>query len=749
MTSYSGLFSEQSSEETDNKTFSEDFSTTSQYGILFLDDEKQVLKSLQRCFRKENYHVFTSQNHIEAFELLKNNTINLVISDFLMPNMNGADFLRQVRKKHPEIIRIMLTGHADTNAVMTAIEEGAVYKFILKPWNNDDLRVTVALALEQFELQRKNKKLLLENNQQKKDLSKLNRMATSNRGQLLVSLNKKGLINDHQIQKILKIMMSSKSPPIKILLRQGWVTEKQIRKLIKSQFFIEEIRLNEFHIDPAVISLIPASFCKKQLVLPIKQVGMRVTLVMADPLDEGILENLRFSSGLNFNVVMANCLDIENKLIEVFGESLDMEDIEAITSIEDPMDSIEIVIEEDEDIELSELLAGTSEPPAIRLANAIIMEGIRLGSSDIHIQPTAKHILIRYRIDGVLHDKIQAPLALLMPLVSRIKIMAELDITERRRPQDGRLTVKSPLKIIDLRLSTMPTINGEKIVMRLLDRNSSMVPLIELGFNEKQLKQLEYINTKPQGIILATGPTGSGKTTTLYSLLKTNASSEKNYITIEDPVEYYMDRAGQVMVRDKIGLGFSTVLRAVLRQDPDTILLGEIRDFETANIAFQAALTGHAVFSTIHTNSALATLARLFDLGLRPYIVASALEAIIAQRLVRRLCQHCKRESSPEASILNLLGPYFTEDQNKFFESEGCDECHGTGLHGRIGIYEILVFDEVLREAITNELSFVEISETAKKQGMTTLMDDARTKVGKGLVSAKEVLRVFGAQAFY
>jgi len=744
MSDYSHLFT---GEKVKSSVSNNALNSNEQYQLLLVDDESAVLKSLTRCFRKENYAISTCTQPLEALRMLDEKSYHLVISDFMMPKMNGAEFLTAVRSKHPNIIRIMLTGHADTQAVMTAINDGAVYKFILKPWNDDDLRVTVGLALEQYELQVRNKALTIENDKHKQDLSKLTRMATSNRSQLLMMLNKKGSINDAQVQKIIKLQMSSKWPPIKLLLQQGWVTEKQIRKIIKSQFFIEQILLNEFNIDPAVTSLIPSVFCKKQLLIPVQQKGKKVTLAMADPLDEGILENLRFSSGLDFNVVMANCDEIESKLDEVFGTSTEVQDFEEISSAHDPVDSIEIIIDDDEDIELAQLLEGTSEPPAIRLANAIIMEAIRLRASDIHIQPTAKCILIRFRIDGVLHDKIQAPLTLLMPLVSRIKIMAELDITERRRPQDGRLTVKSPLKIIDLRLSTMPTINGEKIVMRLLDRNSSMIPLNELGFNKKQLAMLDYVNTKPQGIILATGPTGSGKTTTLYSLLQSNATDEKNYITIEDPVEYYMDRAGQVMIKENIKLDFASILRAVLRQDPDTILIGEIRDNETANIAFQAALTGHAVFSTLHTNSALATLARLFDLGLRPYIVASALEAIIAQRLVRKLCQSCKYQSKPDQREVKLLGELFVEQLKVSFQADGCDKCQGTGLQGRVGIYEILVLDEKVRQIMTSDASFIQIAETAKKQGLIPLIEDALLKVKVGLTSTKEVLRVLGAQS--
>ncbi|WP_444997731.1 ATPase, T2SS/T4P/T4SS family [Aliikangiella sp. IMCC44359] len=743
MQSYSELFTGEKSESVTSQG-----QGVSQYRILLVDDEPPVLRSLVRCFRKENYAILTSDNPLDALNLLKKEHVHLVISDFKMPKMNGADFLREVKKEHPEIIRIMLTGQADTNAVMTAINEGAVYKFILKPWDDNDIRVSVALALEQYELKQRNQVLTSENEQSRKDLSMLSKMASSNRSQLLMVLNKKGLLKDAQVQKVLNQQMKVKIPAIKVLLSQDWVTEKEIRKVIKKDFFIEEVILSEFNVDPAVSSLIPAKFCKQQLLLPIKQTGKRVTLVMADPLDEGLLENLKFTSGLDFNIVMADCKDIERKLEEVFGDSTDISDFESLAALNDPVDSIEIIIEDDEDIGLSELLEGTNEPPAIRLANAIIMEAIRLNASDIHIQPTAKCILIRYRIDGVLHDKIQAPLSLQMPLVSRIKIMAELDITERRRPQDGRITVKSPLKIVDLRLSTLPTINGEKIVMRLLDRNASTIELSELGFSQEQLQKLDYVSTQPQGIILATGPTGSGKTTTLYSMLRQNQSTEKNYITIEDPVEYYMDNAGQVMVKENIKLDFPTVLKAVLRQDPDTILVGEIRDFETANIAFQAALTGHVVYSTLHTNSALATLARLFDLGLRPYVVASALVAIVAQRLVRKLCQHCKKMVTPEPKKLKLLGIKVTSGDNSVYQAEGCEHCQGAGLKGRIGLYEVLIMDEQIQDAIANGGNFIEIAEIAKRNGLKTIVEDAIVKISQGLVSIDEVLRVLGAQDF-
>lgn len=333
--------------------------------------------------------------------------------------------------------------------------------------------------------------------------------------------------------------------------------------------------------------------------------------------------------------VMANVQDIRDKLTEIYGQDASYSELETLLMDSDQAEGIEIIIEDEDNVSLEELLNSTEEPPAIRLANVIMLEAIRLGASDIHIHPRAKSVVVRYRIDGVLHDKIQFPHNIHMSLVSRLKVMSELDVTERRRPQDGRITVKTPMRIVDLRISTLPTINGEKIVMRLLDRNASVHRLSELGLSNNVLTMVENVISKLQGIILVTGPTGSGKTTTLYSMLQHNATSEKNYVTIEDPVEYYLDMAGQVMIKEKIGLDFTSVLRAILRQDPDVILLGEIRDHKIAEVAFHAAMTGHLVYSTLHTNSTVATIARLLDLGLKPYVVASAIEAIIAQRLVR------------------------------------------------------------------------------------------------------------------
>ncbi|MCW9023822.1 MAG: ATPase, T2SS/T4P/T4SS family [Gammaproteobacteria bacterium] len=742
MSQYSSLFTAGESGDSEQPV-----ETSSGYHILLVDDEPNVLNALKRVFRQENYHIMTAGSGEEALKVMDGSVFQLIISDFNMPVMNGGELLRRVKKQHPETIRIMLTGHADTDAVMSAIKEGAVYKFILKPWNDDDLRVTVSLALEQHDLIQRNKILQKQNEKRAKEISELSKLAVSNRSQLAIMLHKCNLLNDKQVQELYKIQQAKKIPTIRILLDKEWVAEKKIRDILKKDLLVDEVSLAEFQVDSAISSLIPRSFCERQLVLPLKQENRRLLLAMADPMDMGLIDDLRFTVGLEIQAVMANAADIQDKITEVYGdEDINFDDLETLISSTDPFEAIEIILDDDDDLTLEDLLHGSDEPPAIRLVNAIILEAIRYQASDIHIHPRTNSVVVRYRTDGILSDKIQIPHSLHMSLVSRIKVMAELDITERRRPQDGRITVKTPMRIIDLRISTLPTINGEKIVMRLLDRNSSIHEVNQLGLETEDFNRVVNVIKKPQGIILATGPTGSGKTTTLYSLLQHNATADKNYVTIEDPVEYYLDMAGQVMVKDKVGLSFATVLRAILRQDPDVVLLGEIRDIETAEVAFNAALTGHLVFSTLHTNSAVATIARLLDLGLKPYIVSTALEAIIAQRLVRKICEVCRAPVAIRDEDLHQLGPVFKNDNLQTFEGTGCKQCNHTGYSGRIGIYEILVPGTDLKNMIAAGANIGELTQAATQQGMSSILQDAYKKVDSGQTTIYEVLRVLGPQ---
>lgn len=745
MTDYTSLFTGKMAESpSDSKELPA-------YRILLVDDEPNILKSLVRVFRKENYVICTACSGKEALDLMGKDSFHLIISDHKMPGMTGSELLQKVRELYPDTIRIMLTGHADTAAILGAVKDGAVYRFILKPAQEDDLRVSVALALEQFDIIKKNKELLNTNTRQTKELEALSKFRMVSKSQLPTLLHQYGHINQSQAQKLYHIQPQLKKSMLKVILEKGWVSEKKIRSMLKKEMLLEEIAIHEIQVDPAVTELIPRVFCIRNQVLPLKLQGKKqLLLAVADPTDRDMTNNIRFITGLQIETVLADLTGLESKITAVYGEeekSVSFRDTETVFAHTDPFDAIEVVIEEDDDVPLSELLRGTEEPPAIRLVNAILSEAVRTEVSDIHIQPRTKSIVVRYRSDGILTDKIHIPLEFHSSLVSRLKIMADLDIAERRKPQDGRITVKTPMKIVDMRISTLPSMNGEKVVLRLLDRNASIHTVDELGFSKSNLNKILDLVDIPQGIILATGPTGSGKTTTLYSLLQHGVTPEKNYVTLEDPIEYYLDTASQVAIREKFGLDFATALRAVLRQDPDVILLGEIRDSETAKVAFNAALTGHQVFSSLHTNSAIETISRLVDLGLRPFIISTALKGVISQRLVRKICTHCREQDDVDPVILNRLGPLFLAPQLKTWKGKGCEVCNESGYKGRYPIHEILVITDHFVSLLSAGKNVVELKKAATNDKTTFLIEDARDKVHAGYTTASEILRVLGPQS--
>ncbi|WP_312602507.1 MULTISPECIES: ATPase, T2SS/T4P/T4SS family [Pseudomonas] len=718
------------------------------YQLLLVDDEPGILSALRRVFQRENYELYFARNGLEALKILEVRPVHLIISDFMMPGMSGSELLGKVRERWPDTLRIMLTGHANTEAVMGSIKEGAVYRFILKPWNDDDLRLTIALALEQHSLLQRNRALEQVNQKQHRDLETLAKLSVTNRSQLAILLHKKGLLSAQQIQQLHKEMQSHKTPVMHQLMQHDWIDSHKVYAFLRQDMMLEEVDLREFQADSSVLELIPQAVCTRQLVLPLRVVGKRLRLAMADPMDIGLIEELGFVTGYSIDSLLCPLDQLQAKLKELFGEpsQQEFEEIATVVGASDPYEGIEIILDEEVAPEsLEELLSRSEDPPAIRLVNAIILEALRLRASDIHIHPRTKHVVVRYRIDGILQDKIQIPSALLMSLVSRIKVMAELDITERRRPQDGRITVKTPMRIVDLHISTLPTTNGEKVVMRVFERQSEAPSLTNLGLSPHNMQRLLHVVSKPQGIVLATGPASCGKTTTVFALLQHQANSEKNYVTIEDPVEFHMDVAGQVPVREEIGLSFANLLRTILRQDPDVIVLGEIQEGEVAEVAFHAALTGHLVFSTLHANSAAATIARLLDLGLKPYVVATALEAIIAQRLVRRICPCCCEPTTPGVERLRTLGFDFQDPDLRLFKGRGCSQCH-QGYQGRIAIHEVLIMTESLREAIFKGAGVMQLQTIAREQGMVTLLNDAREKVHQGLTTIDEVLRTLGPQ---
>lgn len=717
------------------------------YQLLLVDDDELILMALHKLLGKENYDIKTCNNPLHAIEILKKDRFHLVVSDYMMPQMNGGEFFKMAKSIQPDCIRILLSSHTDVDAVVRAVKEGSVYKFILKPWNNEDLCHSVSLALDYYEISHKNTVLVHEKQLHAKEMHKMSQYCASSKSKLAYFLHKKGFLNQAMMSELLEIQTKRNEASIRLILEKKWIKEKDIYRFISEFLKMSFTDLDEYIIDHTVSSLIPSLICINQCVVPLKVVGKRLLLGMADPLDDILIENLRFTTGLDIVPVLAKIDVIDRKVKDIYKiGAATIDDLQAAFHHVDVNDGLEFVSQEDEFEGLFlDDVSSEDGPPAIQLVNSILLDAIKMNASDIHIQPQAKNINVRLRVDGVLVDKLNIPIGLHQSIISRIKVMAELDISERRRPQDGRITVRTPKRTVDLRISTLPSLNGEKLVIRILDRNATILSLDQLGFPEHLLESIYLKSTKPQGIILATGPTGSGKTTTLYSLVQHSSTSEKNVITIEDPVEYYLSNACQVFVKEKIGLTFPLVLRSVLRQDPDMILIGEIRDSETAEVAFHAALTGHQVFSTLHTNSAFATLSRLFDLGLKPYAIAAALEAVIAQRLLRRLCHKCVKKVAPDKTLMQRLqGKFLTAGLKEVCQAKGCTACHYTGYQGRIGLYEILLFDDTIRMLITTQAPFAELTRYISDNGFLSLRDDAFLKVEAGLTSLEEVNRVLG-----
>ncbi|TSA47886.1 MAG: response regulator [Deltaproteobacteria bacterium] len=722
---------------------------TELFTLLFVDDEENVLNALRRIFLEENYQILTAATAAEALEILEGSRVHLIVSDHRMPQMTGAELLKEVKNRWPEVIRIMLTGYADVQSIMGAVNEGAVYKFITKPWNDEDLRLTVSIALQQYVLIRENRQLKEITQVQKAKIKNYSTLFDMNRGMLGNILLKDGTISKEQIEQAMKLHKPEKETLGETLVEMGFITESAIIRAHLKYFNYEYLDLREYHINRNVATFLPREMCERSRMLPLRMDSKQITIAMADPSDLAKCDNIGLMTGLKVIPVIATAKDILNQLKTIYG---DTEALEAVTTIEDlsetePLDEIDIVIEEEEErLNLQELIGSSEVPPIVRIVNAIISEAIRFKSSDIHIEPKIKYTVVRFRIDGMLHNKMKIPANIHAATISRIKILAKMDIAERRIPQDGRITVKAGIRMVDLRVSTMPTINGEKVVMRILDKNASIKPIAELGVYPDDLSKITKLINKPQGIIIATGPTGSGKTTMLYSLLNDMLRPTKNFETIEDPVEYFLEGASQVHIRDKTGLTFASVLRATLRQDPDVILVGEIRDYETADIAFKAALTGHVVLTTLHTNNTIASLTRLLDMGVKPYLLSSAIEGIIAQRLVRTVCKYCSFSAPPDKNLLYILNISQEMLPDQVIAGRGCSKCNQTGYIGRIGIFEIFLMNDDFRHFISSNYKESELMAMARASGMTTLFADGIQKVSAGVTTLEELVRVLGAQ---
>ncbi len=548
-------------------------------------------------------------------------------------------------------------------------------------------------------------------------------------------LVEEGIITPEQLDYLLKKQRETRRRLGEIAIEEGLASEDEIVKALAKQLKIPFISLENIVIDPEVVKLIPETMAKNLKAIPIVKVEKSITVAMADPTDSEALKEIRFVTGCQVEPVVARAEEIVQAIANYYGTQNKLIDaIEGLTT--NGLDAVDEA-EEQEIIESQKL---SQEAPVVKLVNLIIERAIAKKASDIHVEPRESSLSIRYRIDGVLREEIVIPRMLKAAVVSRLKILAKINIAERRIPQDGRFTVKRNGKKIDLRVSTFPTVHGEKVVMRILERSGTTIALEELGMNPEILHKFSQVLGLSHGIILVTGPTGSGKTTTLYAALNRINDAEKNIVTLEDPVESQIPGINQGHTNPVAGFTFASGLRAILRQDPDIIMVGETRDVETAEIAIQAALTGHLVFTTLHTNDALSSVVRLIDMGIEPFLVASSVSAIVAQRLVRKLCPKCAHKADPTEVYVPETGE--ARRLEHVLKPVGCDKCSNTGYRGRIGLFELVVLNDEMRRLIVKGGSYQELVAEARRIGYRTMFEDGLDKVEAGITSLEEVMRV-------
>jgi type IV pilus assembly protein PilB len=608
-------------------------------------------------------------------------------------------------------------------------------------------------------------------------------------GELLL---KENMVTPQQLQEALNHQKMGGGKLGKAFVSLGFVKDEEITSLLSRQYGVPSINLDHFEVDPAIIKIIPAETARKYQVLPLSRSGAVLTIAMADPTNVFAMDDIKFMTGYNVEPVVASESAIEDSIERYYGSTrslelrrdsaasggghghgygmsgggslkevldgpgLSVDDMASIgglseidlDSMGDAEADVETVKSEDEEIDLATMSKSADAAPVIKLTNVLLVDSLKRGASDIHIEPYEKEFRVRFRIDGILYNVMALPMKLKDPLTSRVKIMAKLDIAEKRLPQDGRIKIKMKVedrsRDLDFRVSCLPTLWGEKIVMRLLDKSKLMLDMTKLGFEPHSLERFKNAISKPYGIVLVTGPTGSGKTNTLYSAIAALNKPDTNIMTAEDPVEFNLPGINQVQIRDNIGLNFAAVLRSFLRQDPNIILVGEIRDYETAEIAVKAALTGHLVLSTLHTNDAPSTISRMVNMGIEPFLVGTAVNLIQAQRLVRRVCAKCKFDDTANVPTKTLVDIGFQPDVIGSFQvmkGKGCATCNGTGYKGRVGLYEVMEISEGIRDLIMVGATAVEIKRKALEEGMLTLRMSGLEKIKNGVTTVEEVLR--------
>ena len=556
-------------------------------------------------------------------------------------------------------------------------------------------------------------------------------------GKMLVQAGK---ITDEQLTKALESQQRGDEKLGQVLVRMGAIAdEDELSEFVGRQLNIGALRLSDIELNPDVVKMIPLDIARKFNVIAVSKLGKTLIVAISDPNNIYVLDAIKFITGYNVQPVISPEKAIQKAIDSYYKDTGGIDEI--LKGLKE--DGLELIAQTEEAPTEQDLRSQVQDKPLVKLVDSIIAEAIKRGCSDIHIETYEKNIRVRYRLDGDLHEMSPLPFKYKAAIVSRMKIMADLDISERRLPQDGRIKVKFGDRAVDLRVSVLPTIFGEKVVMRILDPKTVNIDLTKLGLSENSLKELSRVIHLPYGMILVTGPTGSGKTTTLYSALKQINTSDINILTVEDPVEFNFEGINQVQVKSEIGMDFASALRSFLRQDPDVIMVGEIRDGETADIAVRSALTGHLVFSTLHTNDAPSTIDRLVDMGVPNYLVASCIKLVMAQRMVRKICSNCKREAKMSSETLQMLGlPENEIKEVKVYEGNGCAECNNTGFSGRSGIFEVMPISPEIERMIVAKASSADIRQQAIAEGMLSLRTAALEKLKKGITTVSEVLAV-------
>src|SRR5213080_3170681 len=562
-------------------------------------------------------------------------------------------------------------------------------------------------------------------------------------GDLLV---KEKVITQEQLTQATKVQKETNCRLGSALVKLGFLTDEDVTNFLSRQYGVPAINLSYFEIDPTVVKLIPFETAKRYQILPLSRVGASLTIAMVDPTNVFAMDDIKFMTGFNIEPVVASESSILEGIEKAYGTTQQADLEEVMQSMTDMGDADVELQSEESEMDLADLEKAADEAPIVKLVNLVLTDAVKRGASDIHMEPYEKEFRVRFRIDGVLQSIMTPPLKLKDAITSRVKIMSKLDISEKRLPQDGRIMLKMNIgrrkKQLDFRVSTLPTLWGEKIVLRLLDKENLRLDMTKLGFESESLVKFEKAILKPYGMVLVTGPTGSGKTNTLYSSIARLNTPDTNIMTAEDPVEFQLAGVNQVQMKEQIGLNFAAALRAFLRQDPNIILVGEIRDFETAEIAIKDALTGHLVLSTLHTNGAPETITRLMNMGIEPFLVATSVNLIQAQRLIRRICKDCKREHPTPQEALMEVG-FTAQDAKalKTYKGKGCPSCNDTGYKGRIGLYEVMEINDEVRELILIGASALELRKKSIEDGMITLRESGLQKIRNGVTTIEEVLR--------